>query len=294
MATLDSWIAEAQLDEDKQGDLTQLSLMHIVIQSEREIHSIRFNGAKKWTAKELADVFLKKARGHCEELVGPQMFVLLAFYGGRTEAEARKPIRIQGDASMTGQLETEGPTGQGLVQQAMRHMEAVMALTVRQSSLLFDAQNQTIQSLGIQLNAARNENVAAFGAVKDLLMEKALDQHRFRMEELNFQRSSDTRRNLMKLAPAFLNRLSGKEVLPEAAADTALLEGMADHLMQSPAAQKAMLTLAESGSFPPLLTGMLADRFQRLMQERRVEQESDDAILKTGVNAEDDAAGEMQ
>lgn len=292
--TLESWIAEVQLDTEKTGDLTQLSLVHMAGQAEREIHTVRFNGAKKWTSKELGELFLKKARVHSEELSGPQMFVILAFWGGRVEPEARKPIRIQGDASMTGQLETEGPTGTGLVQQAMRHMEAIMALSVRQTSILFDAQNQTIQHQTVQLNNARNENVAAFNAIKEMLMEKATDQHRHRMEELNYLRSSETRRNLMKLAPAFLNRLSGKEIVPEGTSDTAILAGMAEHLMQSPQAQKAMLDLAQSGSFPPLLTGMLADRMEKLMRERRIERESDEQIIRSGVDAEADAAGEMQ
>src|SRR5688572_15742380 len=100
--TLKQWLDEAVGDKEKDGDLTMLSCVHMTGTVEKEVHTIRF-GAKKWTTQELAELFQRKCKNHCSELSGVQQFMLLAFYGGRSEPEARKPFRIQGEADILGQ-----------------------------------------------------------------------------------------------------------------------------------------------------------------------------------------------
>lgn len=288
--TLEQWIIEALNDDDKEGELSMLSCVHVIGQSEREVHTVKFGG-KKWTAHDLGDLFLRKAKNTSQELSGAQHFALLAFYGGRSQFEARKPFRIQGDTDLAGQNGSEGPTGTGLTQQAMRHMEAVMALAVRQTSILFEAQNSTITSLSTQLDRTRNENIQAFDAVKNLLMEKATNSHQHRMEQLSFKRSSDDRAALWKLAPAALNRLSGKTIVPESTADTALIESLATAISENPEAGEALMQAAQA--FPPQLMGMLASRLEQIMKAKREERERDDSILNSnGMDPEADAAGE--
>lgn len=288
--TLEQWIVEALNDPDKEGELTMISCIHVIGQAEREVHTVKFGG-KKWTPHELADLFMRKCKNTVQDLTGVQYFALLPFYGHRSQPEGRKPFRLQGETELGGQMGTEGPTGTGLTQQAMRHMEAIMALTVRQSAILFEAQNTTIHALSTQLDKTRTENIQAFDAVKNLLMEKATNQHQNRMEALNYKRQTDERSALWKLAPAALNRLTGREIVPESMADTALIETIAEHIASNPQAGDAMMRVAQS--FPPQLMGMFASRLEQIMKKKREQEEKDEQILNSnGMDPEADAAGE--
>lgn len=281
--TLDQWIREAIIDEEKDGKCTSFALVHMRSNVEKEIHAIKL-GDKKWDPKNLAQIFRGKAEGYSEELPGMQNFQLHAFYANRNEPQASKPFMVKGYTEMDG-LATESPTGGGLVQQAMRHMEVLMQTTVRQTGTIFEMTNRTLEALTISNTQLRNENRDAFEVVKELIMQQADNRHRYRMEELSYQRSSNERKALMQAAPALVNSLTGREVFPQNSNDTALVEMLIEHL--STAGEEKLMKLTELG-LPPAVMATLMTRFSAGLKERQLVAH---ARQGNGMDPEDDVTG---
>lgn len=281
--TLEQWISEALNDTEKVGELSMLSLMHHVGLAEREIYTIKSPG-NKWTTQELGKVFRKKATDYSAELDGVQQFILFAFYGGRTEPEARKPFRINGQTDL-GQLGTEGPTGTGLTQQAMRHSEAIIQLAFKQTGMLFSQFNDMLSTLQNQNHLLMTENRDALNAVKEMILSQANNRHAHEMEQLKYERSSTERRQWLQFVPALINSITGREVFPQSTEDSALIESLIENISEDD-------ILLLSKRLPAQLWGPLAKRMEKSLKTKRLKRESDDRILATGVNPEADARGE--
>ena len=287
--TLDQWCAEAFVDEDKDGPCTAISLVHMTGTSENEIHTVKLDGSRKMTAKQLGDLFRHKAESYAEELPGVQTFSLIAFYSNRNEPQARKPFTVGGATEFQGGLATEGPTGSGMAQQAMRHCEAMVQLAFRQTSMLFASSQETITALTAQNARLMSENRDALDIVKTLVLDRATGIHEHRMEALKYERSSEERRKLFGMAPALINNLTGRQLFPESSEDTALVEALCDSLDEN-----ALRRLLAADIVPKPLLGMLATRWERLMRERRLEREEGETRLENGVDPEQDTVGGVQ
>lgn len=284
--TLKQWLDEILVDPEK-GNCTMLSCVHMVANAEKEVHTIKF-GAKKWTTADLAELFMRKCRNFCSELSGVQMFQLLAFFNNESEPGPRRYFRVQGEGDILGQSNTEGANATGLASQAMRHLEAMAAIHVRNTGLLFEAQNETIRTLSVQLNNSRNENIQVFDALKTMLIEQATNVHIHKMAEIEAQNSADTRKSVIKLLPALANRLTGKEIMPESTADTALFEAITDHILKDEEAAKAMMSAATK--FPPQIAGMLASRMEQIAKAKNEQKERDAKIVHSNGMDEDGVA----
>jgi hypothetical protein len=286
--TLDQWITEAHSDtEDKDGELTMLSLVHVKGISEQEIHTTRLNTGKKWTVKELATLFQKKAEQYAEQLNGVQTFYLLAFYAGRTEPQARKPFRVNSSVDLVESGgSTEGPTGTGLTQQAMRHMEAVFQLSIRQQAQAFSAQEKALEMLSTTNYKLMKEVGDSQEIIMKLVLERADKTHEHRMEELRFSRGSEERHKLLGQIPPLVNTIMGREVFPLPTEDTSLMNLIAEE-MDIDRINKLMT----SGLFSPKLMALLAARMERYLNR---ENEKDTRIIQQnhGVDPEKEIVGE--
>jgi hypothetical protein len=279
--SLESWISESLTDEER-SKCTALSLVHYVGQVEREVWTTRFGG-KAWTAKALADIMRKKAEAYSQDLPGVQTFCILAFYEGKEGPQARMPMSIQGEPEFNG-LMTEGPHSQGLMQQMMRHNEAVIQLGFRQSVAMADSSASLITQLSGMLQKALVENHDAIEVIKTVILERATSEHEFKMKELKEKRDAEERRQFLKFLPALTNTIFGREVFPVATADTALVETIAEKIDE-----KQLAALA--AALPPELLGILANRFASVLKEKRLAEEDSEHAL-SNKNPEDDAAGD--
>ncbi len=289
--TLDQWIREAIADDTKDGKCTSLACVHMRGDSrggqvEKEVHSCRL-GDKQWDPKALADMFRGKAESYAEELPGVQNFQLLAFYDNRRESGAAKPFRANGYLDVGG-LGTESPTGQGLTQQAMRHMEVLMQTVTRQTANLFETSNRTIELLSQTNHQLRVENRDSFEVIKEMLMAQANNRHLHKMEELQYARDSAERKDLIRAAPALINSLTGKEVFPQATADTALVEMLIDSLANG--GEETISKLAGL-NLPAKVIGALGARFSEGMRQRQL---AEHAHRANGMDPEDDVVGGTQ
>lgn len=281
--TMQAWIQEALTDEDKEGKCTALVLVHFVGSTEREIHAVKFGG-RQWTAKDLANLFRGKAETYSQDLTGVQEFCLLGFYN-KGEPEARFPFRINGENDYGG-LSTEGPTGTGLVQQAMRHTEAMVQACFRANASMHDNQAAMISSLSNMLQRTFQERNEAYELVTKLTLSITQGQHDGRMKELEFKRSSDERREMMRMLPALANTITGKEVFPQETADSALIDALIESLDE-----KGIETLASV--VPKHLWGAMASRMLPVLERKKAQRDNDARILKSGVDPEVDAGGDV-
>lgn len=258
--TLDQWIRDALVDPDKEGRCTSMALVHISgpNAAEKEIHTIRF-GPKPHEPRELAALFRGKAESYAAETTGVQTFCVLAFYDNRSEPQARKPLMVHGENDYGG-LATEPPTKEGQTMQGMRHMEAVIQLAFRQTQMLFDASNQTTKALLDQNRQLMQENRDSFEIVKELMIKQIEGQHQHEMQALQYQRTSAERAKWIGMAPALVNSLTGKNIFPQNAGDTALIETMMDSLDEQTIQQ--LSTLIKPEVWAPLAARM-AERFRQ-------------------------------
>lgn len=275
--TLEQWIREALTDaENKEAKTcTSIALMHIVGNVDREVYTVKFGG-KQWSEKELAKLFRGKAENYAADMSGVQMFVLLAFYDGRGEPQARKPFRVQpASEAETAQQMTEGPTREGLVSQMMRHNEAMAQMMFKQTSMLFASLNQQLEVMGRERANYMRESADAFTIVKEMMLQRDNHQHEQRMKQLEFIRSSEERKQWLKFGPALINTLIGREVFPVASQDTALIESIAENLSADD-----LQKIAASGIIKPQVLGPLAERLASYLKQKRMIQEEHERVLQ--------------
>lgn len=278
--TLDQWIAEAASDTEKDGELSMLSLVHAKGISEQEIHTIKLGTGKKWTAKELGSIFKAKAQTYSQELAGVQLFYLLGFYGNRTEPQARRPFRENGQTDLLESMGgTEGPTSTGLTQQAMRHMEMVMQIAAKQTAMAFEAQQSMLSILSQSNNKLQGEVRDASEILMKLMLDRANNQHDHRMKELALERETSERRQLLQLAPALVNTITGKEVFPQETTDSALLNQIAESMDP-----EKIQTLINSGIIPPQLLGLLSARMEKYLLEKTKKEQQIAKLTNTNIN----------
>lgn len=280
--SLSDWIQEALTDPDKSGKCTAMSLCHMVGETQHELHSVTF-GSTPWEPSKLASLFQGKAESFSQDLPGAQTFVLLAMYEGSSEPQAKHPIMIAGNSDFDGLL-TEGPHEKGLLQQMMRHNEAIVGAAFLHNRVLFEQSAKMLETLGEQNHRLMNENHEAIGAIKELLMAEATKAHEYKMTEIKEQRSTQERNKLLGMAPALLNTILGKEVFPQESADSAIMDTLAENLTQ-----EEIMTL--SRTLRPEIWGPLAARLGTALERKEKIRATGTEIL-LHKDAVDDASGD--
>jgi len=286
--SLDSWIGEALQDTDKEGKCSMMSLVHMVGQQPKEIHTTKFGAGKSWNEVELATMFRGKATTYCQDLPGVQTFQLLAFYGAKTAPEAFMPFVVNVNSNEAfGGLGTESPTEQGMRAQDMRQREMMFQQVYRRQQIMDDYTLRLIEQQGRTIESVSRENREAYEIVKEVLMEKALNEHNRKMDQLKFERDTGERRKWMAWAPPLINTILGREIFPQSTADTALVESIAESLSEDD-----IMKLA--GAIKPELMGPLAARMGSYMQKKQIEDQQLKQLSQlTSPDPESDAAGDV-
>lgn len=287
-----TWIAEAVADPDKDGKITQITLVHVVGGGgTREIHTTKFSSGKNWTAKDLADMFRGKAETFCQDLPGVQTFNLLCFYGGRNTPEAAFPFIVNSTQEMAhGHLSTEPPTAEGRTMQSMRQSEMVFQQVYRRQQQLDEQSIRLLEVQNRMLFETMSENREMFSLMKELMTQVSDNGHKHRMAELQYERQTETRAKVMKFLPPLVNTILGREVFPQSTEDTALVESIADSLSEAD-----VMKIAEV--LRPEQLGPLMGRVERYLAQKREAEErkqrTNGIVLRSGLaNPEAEAAGD--
>ena len=224
--TMQDWINQALNDPHKDARCSALSCMHRTTGGDVEVHAVKLLQGQQWDAAALATMFKEKAEYHVQDIPGTQRFHLLAFYG-KAEPQARLPFNVNNNTELMGG-ETEPPTNEGKLSQAMRQSEAGFQFWGRMVNENVRILHETVELLTKSNRDLMMENRDAVQIVKDLIFERATRQHEFKMKELEFSRATEERKMLMRTGGAILNEVTGVEIIPQNVADTNLLELLFD------------------------------------------------------------------
>ena len=297
--TLGEWIKEAMNEGDKalggqqENPLSAIALVHLVGGGgiggmEKEVYNVKLGGSagKAWKPNELGDVLRTKAQNYVQDAPGVQYFKLKAFYGS-DEPKMDFPFLVNVHVDNAGgSLFTEGPDERGQKQQGMRHMEMAMSQVFAQQQHLNSHYQRALELLSRDAHDAKVENREMVTIMKEMIMEKALNNHESRMKEIEAEKSAQTRSQLLKMVPPLVNTVTGRNVFPLESSDTALVELIAESLNE-----ETLGKLAGAGAIPPELMGPLMARMQAHLQKKREETEAKRKLLPAPGNPEDDAAG---
>lgn len=266
--TLEQWIKEACEDADKGKPCSMISLVHVksIGSGTEEVHSKPLD-SKTQSFSALAKLFENKACGFAQDMAGLQIFRLQAFYGSN-EPQASHTFTVfegnltAGDAVPFAKHE---PSVTGIVAQQMKHIEVLMA-----------DNRQIVQGvLGMLMTErveVQKERMEMNLLMRDVLLNLRKEAHAEGMEKLKYARESEERAAFAKLIPGMVNSLTGSEIIPQAAADSALLDAIA--LKATP---QHLQMLVATGVISQEQMVVLAQRFQKTREEA----EKRSALLKT-------------
>ena len=262
--TIESWVNE-QMVETEFGPLTMIGLVHLKGAMQDEIDSVKFaKGGKQWVPKDLARRLRGKAESYAQDLPGRQQFLLLAFFDGKDEPQAKKPYSVLNVGRDTEDLGTEAPTTTGMTQQMMRHQETMFQMGVRHQESLNNNMMGIVNMFGQMLTQSLQENRTQREMLTNLLVQQQDRQHERDMQQLQFQRSTMTREKILSYLPALANTILGKEIFPQGTADTALIEQICENM--------PIEMVAQLGSaLPSELMGPLMARFNLYMEKKENE-----------------------
>lgn len=283
--TMRAWIAEALADKDKSGPLTALSLCHMLGSSRQEVHTTKI-GNDAPSPDDLATMFQGKADTYAQDLDVVQTFVLVAFYGDSTDETAAFPFRVRPQADHHDGLSTEEPTEAGMRRFGMRITDAAFGQVFRHQESLNEYTIRLLASQAHQISMLQRENIEAFSITKELLTQRDSKTHEFRMQQLKEEKHNQLIGSALRMAPALVNTVAGRNVFPKPAEDTALIEAIAEGL---DAEKLEMIPIL----FPAPIAGPLMSRFQRYQEEKAAREKAADTkqLSPYRGDPEDDAAG---
>lgn len=219
--TLEQWIKDACEDADKGAPLTALSLVFLKGIGTEEVHTKEISGPQNF--RQLAEFFTTKACNYSQDLPGTASFRLLGFYGGKTEPQATHTFTTYEGEVTAGEKapwSKHEPSPQGLLAQLMKHNEQIMSshVQVTQGMLgMLMKRDEEHQKEKVEMNMI----------MRDILLNLRKEEHAFKLEQLKYERESTERQMLGRMAPALINHLTGREVVPTNHADSQIIEALA-------------------------------------------------------------------
>lgn len=291
--SLAEWIGDALVDPDKTGKCIQLTLAHMVggphsVQRD-EIHSTKLNvSGKAYNAKELAHLFNTRSKTYAQDLPGTQTFLLMAFYEGSDEPQAKLPFTVEPKVNGESSLMTEPPTKEGQIQQGMRWTENILAQVYNRQARMDEHSLQIHREDRLTIANLAEENRELFSIFKEMMMKSVTDDREFQMKHAEYQRATQERKKLLDYIPPVVNTLTQREIFPQSTEDTALIEAIAEAVPT-----EKIQMMAAMGVIKAEMVGPLMDRFRRYEEKKQKEAALYEEAKKPLLNgkAEDDIEG---
>lgn len=293
-----TWIHERLEDVEQEGSMSLIGLVHWDGNGrDNEIFSMKAGQGKWGQADAMSEAFYNYATRHARGLIGSQQFQMGACYGQKNNPTRFLPFMLSGalqiGALPGGGLGTEAPTQVGQTSQGMRLAEIVVQGMLGQINPTFLVQARLIDRLMQNNNELSAENRELFVALRAELMRSAQAMHEMRMKELEFTRATDERRKLIRIAPALINAITGREIFPVSTEDSSLVMSLAENITDDEL-KILQVALAEKS---PELSALITSRFAEIRKAKAIEAEelkklAAQATGRSYEEAERDAAGE--
>lgn len=252
---LKTWVRDVlvleQTDEDNPKRCTALSLVHYNGLNKVEVKTIRI-GSKPVDPTELAKLFEETANTHAGGLdAGRQQYEVLAFFNDSEEPQERYPLAVFSGNPIElghGGISSEPATTTGMTQQMMRHNEALMSASIAHMNNIMLRMSQMLDKVMEQNTKLVDENADVLSVAKELIMEKAANQHEHRMRELETERKNKEREKLFGYLPPLVNQLTGKEIFPASTVAQSLFDSLADSITPEQIAKLAEVLTPEQAA----------------------------------------------
>jgi len=285
-----------------QGAVSIVGLTHHAHSGDVLLHAMSAKGGgPHWGKPEpMAEVIdaisVRHARGIAGSGSPAQQFQLSVCRGDSGKPVAFLPFVRLGAPSIVGangSLATESANGVGAQAQGMRLLEVLCQGAFASLGGLHSSQQSAIESRDRRIAELEGENRALFVALRQELERSVQLSHERKMRELEFMRTTEERRRIIKILPALANVMTGKEVFPISAEDTALIESLCENVSQE---EIQMLTTV-IGQRSPELSALMLTRFRSIQEKKIKEAEEIQAIAReatgrTYEEAERDAMGQ--
>jgi hypothetical protein len=287
--TLEDWLKSISHDGDK-GVLTAVKAHHWIqtpsgFSKGEEIAGCAFHPDKTWSPKEVAALIRGKCQTFSQELPGTQTFRLYAYFG-QDEAGAHHHISCAGRTSMEGGL-TEPPDARGMNSAGMRWGEIVVSRAFGMQTETWNMTKFLLTELKEDRDYWAKEARDGHTIVMQLVREKMEDNHKQKMAELLFQRTTAERAKLIGMLPAFIRFFTkNQNIIPEGMADTAILETAAQWIRKLPKEEQVKAMSA----FPQELMIIVGDRLLEISS--RQEKEEEQLVLLSKAKTAEDAASD--
>lgn len=264
---LETYIEECLTDPDRK--LAKLTLFYeTATGGTKEILTQIIEG-KTWDAKTLYRVFSGRAETHVQDRQGNHTFTLDAYFDAKNSAEASHTfIVIDGEIKNGGSARnvTEHPNQTGIIAQFMRHLETKDALMVGLVQGIVKQWSGERNELLEQARRDRNEMNDATAIVRELTMAASDREHEQRMKELQYLRTTQERDMMMKAAPALINTITGKEVIPAEVSDSMLIDTIGEAVTND-----QIELLVKMGVIKQEVAGILIARFAQTREKKAKE-----------------------
>jgi len=291
------WVKERLEDVEQEGSLAIVGLVHFDSHSrESEIFSMKAGSGNWGKADLMANSLYSYSARHSRGLIGAQQFNLQATYGSSGKPTRFLPFGLPGmlqfGSVAGGGLATEAPSAHGQASQGMRLAELVTQGMIAQINPTFHVQANLIDRLMRRGAELEGENRELFIALRAELEKSVQASHERRMREFEYTRTTEERKRLIKILPALANVMTGKEVFPISAEDTALIEALCENVSEDEV--KGLTTMV--GQRSPELASLMMARFRDIQKKKDVEAEETRRVAReatggTYEEAERDAMG---
>ena len=282
--TLADWIHGVMTDPQFVGEgkpgLTSLSLVHKVGSSDQEVYTYMLGNGETSSPASYAEAFEEKANTRVQDVPGVHTFNVLCFYG--VNQPAGRFVFVRNVEPPQDGNATEPATPQGRVQQMMRREEMLFQSLFSQQQFMFQFMQGSMRGLAEENQVLRGENANMFAAAKQILMDQALVNREHEMKVIEAKRNAALVGKLLDFAPALANTVAGREVFPQAKADSATLDLICENLKPE---QVDML----DALFPAELAAVLKQRVLSYMQKKEAEERRFAALYPEGSDPEAEA-----
>jgi hypothetical protein len=261
---LETFIEECISDTDRK--CTMLTCLYeLPTGGSKEVQSVPLGG-KTWDSATLYRMFKGISESHVQDRPGLHTFILQPYFDGKnTPDRSRTFIVSDGEIKNggAGRVVTEHPTNAGLIAQQMRHAEELVRANVGLVQTMAATWMTERRELLVHESTQRREINDAYQIVRELMMAAGEREHQRTMQQLEFERSSKERELMVKMAPTLLNAVSGKEVIPNEAGDSALIDMIAESVSPDQIQQ-----LVTAGILKAEMAGPLTMRFAQAREKK--------------------------
>ena len=269
---------------EESGAVSVVGMTHIAHNGAVQLHAMTGSHGKWGNADAMAFAFDSIATRHARGVSsgGAQQFELAVSRGGEQRQTAVLPFVRVGSGNMigpNGSLATEPPTQTGMTSQAMRLLEILGHGAFALTKDNIETMRGLIRDLTQRLQETDSNNRELWLSLKNVLMELQKQTHEQRLKEITAQRMAEFQKQVIKFAPALLNMMAGREVFPLSAADTAVIETIAE--VVTPDDLRLLQAGLQNKPGGEALAALLADRFEQ-SRRRKAEERANENRLAQG------------